>query len=267
MEEKALDNLLKILLAGGSLTAGAFLTALRAKLANTKKKNWLHVSFYIISLVLLIAAIITAIIIWSEIKKPNWFAITVLVIAIISSILLIWVTRKFLAGKHQYTVTELNPVVNAFSRNADKGNIKLLAGNLDFFGRSEQEIDWHPQYVCLKEEAFRQIEILCTAPITNEDKMRYGKIITDFPTVQLRYYKPSNADLKVRGRIKTLNNVTRLLIYSKVTPGHYEALELNTAETDGALYSHLWNLIWDLADVPTPEQLADYRHLYRPQNH
>lgn len=263
MEEKSLDNLLKILLAAGSLTAGAFLTALRAKLANTKKKNWLHISFYILSSIVLIATIISAIIIWYEIKKPNWFAISVLTVAISSSILLIWVTRKFLAGKYQYTVTELNPVVNTFSQNADKGNIKLLAGNLDFFGRSGLDIDRHPQYICLKEEEFRQIEILCTAPITKEDKIRYGKIITDFPTAQLRYYKPSNADLKVRGRIKTLNNVTRLLIYSKITAGRYEALELNTAEADGALYSHLWNLIWDLADVPTQEQIEEYRQFYR----
>ncbi|TDH18249.1 hypothetical protein EXU57_24025 [Segetibacter sp. 3557_3] len=266
MNDTSLDNLLKILLAGGSLTAGAFLTALRAKLANTKKKNWLHISFYILATVIIIASIITGFVFRSEIAKPNWYAIAVLTIAIISSVLLLWVTRKFLAGKHQYTIEELNPVVNAFSKNADKGNIKLLAGNLDFFGKSLSEIDCHPQYICLKGEDFRQIQILCTEPVTNEDRMRYGKIITDFETVQLRYYRPSSADLKVRGRIKTLNNVARLLIYNKVTPGRYEALELNTAETDGALYSHLWGLIWEIAKEPTPTELAEYRHLYRPKD-
>jgi hypothetical protein len=252
-----------VLLAGGSLTAGAFLTALRAKLANTKQKNWLHVSFYIVSTIVIVGAITTILLFWKDITKPDWFAIIVLSIATISSLLLIWVTNRFLAGKHQYTIEELNPVVNAFSKNADKGNIKLLAGNLDFFGKSKREIDNHPQYQCLKEESFRQIQILCTEPISKEDKMRYGKLISDFPSVQLRYYKPPSADLKVRGRIKTINNVTRLLIYSKVTPGRYEALELNTAETDGAHYSHLWNLIWELADIPTPEQLREYTNIYR----
>jgi hypothetical protein len=230
-----LESLLKLLLAGSSLIAGAYLTALRAKLANTKQKNLLHISFYIVSGIVITGAIVTVIFYTADIFKPNWFALIVLSLSFIFSIALISVTYKFLAGKYQFTVKELNPVVNEFSRNADKGNIKLLAGNLDFFGKTEIEIDHHPQYICLKEEGFRQIQILCTEPVSMDDKMRYGKIITDFPTVQLRYYKPPYADLKVRGRIKTINNVTRLLIYSKVTPGRYQALELNTAETDGAL--------------------------------
>lgn len=256
------DNLIKLLLVGGSLTAGAFLAALRAKLASTKQKNLLHLSFYFVSGIVLVGVLIALYLLWI----PNWFAISVMVFATVSSLLLIWGTCKFLAGKHQFTSKELNPVVNAFSKNADKDNIKLLAGSLDFFGRSEVEIDRHPQYVCLKEESFRQIQILCKEPVSSEDKMRYGKIITDFPTVKIRYYKPLSADLKVRGRIKTLNNVTMLLIYSKVMPERYQALEFNTAETDGALYTHLWNLIWDLAEIPTQEQLNEYKNLYRPLN-
>jgi hypothetical protein len=261
-----LDNLLKIILAGGSLTAGAFLTALRAKLANTRKKNWLHIIFYVVAGVVIIGTVVSIIDFWSEIMAPDWYAIVVVLIALSFSIALVWVTTKFLTGKYQFTTTELDPVVNAFSRNADKGNIKLLAGNLDFFGRSEHEIDRHSQYICLREESFRQIQILCTSPITNEDKMRYGKILTDFSTVELRYYKPPAADLKVRGRIKTLNNVTRLLIYSKVDGHRYEALELDTADTSGALYSHLWNLIWEMAEAPTTAQLNEYRNFYRPLN-
>lgn len=264
MEDKTLENLLKVLLAGGSLTAGAFLTALRAKLANTRQKNWLHISFYVVAAVVIAGTVYTGISFRSEILKPNWFAIIVLVVALVFSCALIWVTYKFLTGKYQYSVTELNPVVNYFSRNADKGNIKLLAGNLDFFGKSEQEIDKHSQYICLREEGFREIQILCTAPVSNQDKMRYGKIITDFPTTKLKYYRPPMADLKVRGRIKTLNNVTRLLIYSKIVPGKYEALELNTADTDGALYTNLWDLIWELAEAPTEMQLNEYRKFYRP---
>lgn len=264
MEDTSFDNFLKVLLAGSSLTAGAYLTALRAKLANTKKKNWLHLSFYITATLLLFGALIFSLTHWDKIKEPNWFAIIVLISAIVFSVALIWVTKKFLAGKYQYTISELNPVVNAFSSNADKHNIKLLAGNLDFFGKSVGEIDQHPQFLCLKAEGFQQIQILCTKPVSNEDKLRYGKIITDLPAIQLRYYKPVEADLKVRGRIKTLNNVTRLLIYTKVSPGRYEALELNTAENDGALYTHLWNLIWELAESPTEDQLKEYRRFYRP---
>jgi|GEM_PF-1251842 len=264
MANTSFDDLLKVFLAGGSLTAGAFLTALRAKLANTKRKNWLHLSFYIIASLVLFGALIFLISYWERIREPHWFAIIVLASAVVFSIALIWVTKKFLAGKYQYTISELNPVVNSFSINADKHNIKLLAGNLDFLGKSVAEIDQHPQFLCLKAEGFQQIQILCTRPVSNEDKLRYGKIITDLPSIQLRYYKPIEADLKVRGRIKTLNNVTRLLIYSKVSPGRYEALGLNTAETDGALYTHLWNLIWELAESPSNEQLEEYKRFYRP---
>lgn len=57
-----------------------------------------------------------------------------------------------------------------------------------------------------------------------------------------------------------------LLIYSKVQSGKYQALELNTAEKDGALYSHLWSLIWELADKPTLEQLSEYRNTYELSN-
>ncbi|MCC6463046.1 MAG: hypothetical protein IT260_21430 [Saprospiraceae bacterium] len=261
-----LDSFLKILLFGGSLTAGAYLTALRAKLVSTKQKNWLHWAFYIIPGFVLVASISIPFLYWREVAKPDIYAIALITLNIVFSFLLIQITKKSIVGKYQYTVKELNPVVNEFSTNADKGTIKLLAGNLDFFGQSGVDIENHPQYKCLREESFREILILCTAPVTDEDKFRYGKIVTDFPTVQLRYYKPLSADLKIRGRIKTLNNVTRLLIYSKVSKGVYEALELNTADTTGAHYSHLWNLIWELAEIPSPEELDTYKRSYRPLN-
>ncbi len=267
-----LDDVLKLLLAGASLTAGAFFTALRAKITSTKYKNWLHTSFYVISAIIIIGAGSVIYSFWSEIfakndempdSKNNWFAVFVIALSITSSLALIWVTYKFLVGTYQYTVDKLNPIVNKFSENADKNNIKLLAGNLDFFGKSIPDIDKHPQYICLRKESFSRIQILCTPPNLNEDKMRYGKIISDLPTVELRYYKPTSADLNVRGRIKTLGGVPMLLIYNKIQSGLYEAIELNTAESQGAHYSSLWSLIWDLADSPTQEQLSEYKDIYQ----
>lgn len=263
MMDKALEDTLKIIMAAGSLTAGAFLTALCAHLASEKKKGWLHWAFYTLAAIVIVACVVIGYTYRSDIFFRNGYAITVLIIAFISSILLIFVTNKSTRNKNHYTLEKLNPIVNEFSTHADKSNIKLLAGNLDFFGKSVAEIDRHPQFTCLKQEGFQQIQVLCTQPITNEDKIRYGKIITDLPMVQLRYYRPLEADLKVRGRIKTLNNVTRLLIYSKVSQGKYQALEHNTAESEGALYSHLWNLIWELAEAPSAEQVTEYRRLYR----
>lgn len=261
--DKTLENVLKILTAGGSLVAGAFLTALRAQLATAKKKSWLYWIFYTLAVVVILASLIIGYSFREEIFPGNGYAIAVLLISCIFSLLLILITYRSTRIKNHYTLEQLNPVVNEFSTHAEKNNIKLLAGNLDFLGKSVSEIDQHPQFTCLKLANFREIQILCTKPVTNEDKIRYGKIVTDLPTTQLKYYRPLKADLRVRGRIKTLNNVTRLLIYSKVAPGKYQALELNTAENDGALYSHLWNLIWELADAPNGEQIAEYCRLYR----
>jgi hypothetical protein len=258
-----LDDLLKVMLAGGSLAAGAALTALRAKLTSTKHKNWLHWIFYSVSGLIILATLGMLSVYWKEIEKPpfNYFAIVVAGIAIISSISLIVITKKLLVGKHHYKTSELDPVVNKFTKNADKGNIKLLAGDLDFWG-SGQQMDQNSQYVCLRQEAFREIQILCIRPLTNNSKMIYGKILSDFPQAELRYYQPTKADLNVRGRIKTLGNVTRLLIYRKVASRVYQAVELDTADSDGAHYSLLWNLIWEIAEELTPAEENEYKQLY-----
>lgn len=258
----SLDILLKLLLAGGSLFIGASLTALRA----TKKKIWLHRLFYILPVLVLAGVACILFFPWAEISKPENGVVVIIPISIISSILLIYLTHKSPVAKEHYTTEELNPVVNAFSKSADKDNIKLWAGNLDFFGKTLADIDRHDQYKCLKEESFREIQIICTEPSSYNDKLRYGKIITDLPA-KLKYYEPSSADLKVRGRIKTLNNVIMLLIYRKVDSGIYEAIPLDTAETDGAHYSHLWSLIWGLSQKPTEEELAEYKEIYQRINH
>ncbi len=259
-----LDDLLKVLLAGGSLTAGAGLTALRAKLTTTKHKNWLHWVFYIVSGIIVLVAFLTLSFCWEEIKRPslNWFALVVVGIAVIGGVFLIVITKKLLVGKHQYKSSELDPVVNKFTQNADKRNIKLLAGDLDFWGAAQQ-MDQNAQYDCLRKGNFKEIQILCTRPVTNSNKMIYGKILSDFPHVKMRYYKPSpQADLNVRGRIKTLNNVPRLLIYRKLADRLYEALELDTADSDGAHYTLLWNLVWEIADAPTENEMNEYKQLY-----
>jgi len=258
-----LDDLLKILLAGGSLAAGAGLTALRAKLTSTKHKNWLHWFFYSVSGLILLGTLGTLYTHSKEIAGPpvNSFAWIVAGIAVISSIFLIVITKKLLVGKHQYKTSELDPVVNKFTRNADKRNIKLLAGDLDFWGSSDQ-MDQNAQYVCLRQQKFKEIQILCIRPLTNSSKMIYGKILSDLPQAVMRYYKPSQADLNVRGRIKTLSNVPRLLIYRKVADRLYEALELDTADSDGAHYTLLWNLVWEIADKLTTEETNEYKQLY-----
>ena len=264
-----LDNLLKLLLVGASLCLGSYLTALRAKLTSNKIKNKLHYVFYTITIAFIIISIAAVICYWNELIyendtfKPNLFAITVILLCITSAILLFLFTNKNLVGTYQYKTTQLDPIVNKFTRNADKDNIKLLAGDINFFGNSPTEMESNSQYNALKKEGFISIHILCWRPKTNDSKTRYGKIKNDIPNVELRYYNPPNADLKIRGRLKTLNNVTHLLIYNKIESGLYEALEIDTANSNGALYNHLWELVWDTAEKPSDYELDSYIKLYR----
>ncbi|QLH45350.1 MAG: hypothetical protein HWD58_06895 [Bacteroidota bacterium] len=127
-----------------------------------------------------------------------------------------FIHEKNLIGNFQYKTSQLDPVVNKFTSNADKNNIKLLAGDINFFGNSPSEMESNAQYNALRKEGFREIQILCWKPITNDSKIRYGKIQNDLTNVEFRYYNPPKADLKIRGRLKTLNNVTHLLMYNKI---------------------------------------------------
>lgn len=263
-----LDDFTKILLSGVSLMLGALLTAVRRKLVAAKKKNKLHLIFYIVAGTIILTAIIVAFKFWQQLfppaasGQPYWFGIVVIVASIVASIALIWFTKINLVGKYQYKTKELDPVVNNFTKNSDKTNIWLLAGDLNFFGGTPQEMDRNLQYDCLKNENFRTIQILCFKPRTLIEKIRYSKILTDM-LVEIRYYQPQEADLNVRGRMKTLNSVTHLLIYNKVVSGTYEALELDTANANGALYNHIWNLIWQLAEPYGDEEREEYKRFYR----
>ena len=265
------DDFSKFLLPGGFLTLGAFLTAVRGKMTSAKKKNTLHWIFYLISGIVILASVIGAIAFWKELfpfdnqQKFNWNRIVVIFIAFISGFLLLWFTNKNKKGKYQYKTSELDEVVNQFTRNADKHNIRLLAGDLNFFGNTPQEMDQNKQYQCLKSEKFRQIQVICFRPTNIQERVRYGKLLSEM-RIEVKYYHPQDADLNVRGRMKKLGRVTHLLIYNKVASGEYEALELDTADSHGALYDHIWNLIWQLAESPTAQEIQEYKELYRREN-
>lgn len=267
-----LDNVIKVLLAGTMLCLGSYLTALRSKITTHKVKSNLHIAFYLITGAFFISAIFSFCYYWSEIFydtgsfKPNVFAIIVILSCLSACTALFIFTKRNLIGKYQYKTLELDPIVNKFTEKADKDNIRLLAGDINFFGNYPNEMEANAQYSCLKKEGFREIQILCWKPGTNKEKIRYGKLIDDFPQVKLKYYKPLKADLKIRGRLKTFNNVTHLLIYNKVQPGVYEALETDTANSSGAMYNHLWDLIWESAELPTEDQLKEYKELFDNSN-
>lgn len=252
------ETALKLLIAGTSLTGGAFLTAVRTRLSVSRNKTWLHWMFHGVSLMVVVCATLFSIKNPDIFKKPDWTGLVVFVLAIVFSIGLSVATKLWMAG-NVYSTKQLDPVVNKFSTDADENNIKLIAGKLDFF-EANGRMDKHPQYTHLRACGFHSIQILCRNPETPDDKRRYFKILHDFPVAHLRFYKPELADVKLRGRIKTLNGVTRLLIYNKVSGDRYEALELNTAENSGALYTRLWDLLWDTAHAPSEEEITEYKN-------
>lgn len=264
-----LENALKLILVGASLCFGAYLTGLRAKITSNKIKNRLHFVFYGLTTLFFVGPILALIVYWDELFysqsefKPNFFGLTTIFLCAVASCLLFFFTKKNLVGKYQYRTKELTPIVNAFTEKADRNRIRLLAGDINFFGNSPIEMESNLQYTFLREANFGEIQILCWKPTTNNAKIRYGKILNDMPKVNFRYYQPSSADLLIRGRLKTFNNVTQMLIYNKVDSGIYEALVTDTANSNGAMYNALWTLIWDLAEVPQQTDLNNYMELFR----
>ena len=256
-----IDDVIKILLVCGSLTAGAVLTAIRNKLGSLNEKNRLHFVFYIYGSLVIILCILTSIFYRKQLLAPNWLGIIAIGISIISSIALISFTKKYLVGKHDYKTVELNPIINEFTLNADKENISLYGGDLDFFGKNPDDMDRNSQYIQLRGAGFRKIQILCEYPHSNTNKIRYGKITNDMPYVELKFYEPKKADLKIRGRMKTLNGVKKLLIYIRVTSGVYRIIQPDTANYNGALYENILDLIWSQANPIKPEELKEYKSL------
>jgi len=254
------ENYIRLLIFAASITLGALLAAVRAKVSSSNGKTVLSYLFYFVSILAILSCVIGFFFYYNSL---NLFGVIVIVVTILSSMGLFAITYVFLPGKNHYTIAELNPIVNDFTKNADTRNIRLLAGDINFFGQTPNDMDGHSQYICLRTKGFQKIEILCLEPLTNTEKIRYGKMLCDFNQVEFRYYQPTQADLQIRGRMKTHNNVTKLLIYKKVTPGVYEAIESDTSDTTWALYDHIWNLIWTLARRPTAQQIAEYKDLYR----
>lgn len=258
-----IDNLIKIILTCGSVSLGALLGVLRSKIFASKENNKLHYIFYGFSIISALTCLIVGIKYWNQIDS---FALGVLIATFVVSILLWLATNKYLFFKNIFNSTELDTPVNKFTSNADKNDIKLFGGDLNFFGNSPSEIDNNSQYTHLKSLAFKKVSILCETPHNQIQKIRYGKILHEMPYVELRFYEPETADLKVRGRIIQVQGVTKLLMYTKIKSGIYQSLETDTANSNGALYNNIWELAWALAQRPAKADLDSYIAIYTGNN-
>jgi len=157
----------------------------------------------------------------------------------------------------------LDPIINRFTTIADRTEIRLFGGDLNFFGNSEVQMNNNAQYTALRGSTFARISILCEEPQNADTRTRYGKILNELPGIELRFYNPEEADLLIRGRLKKVNGVDKLLIYNKLDTGRYQLILTDTANSSGALYNNIWNLVWSLANRLSVDQrnelLAPFR--------
>src|SRR5579859_3235158 len=253
MDPKDINFILSI---GISASLGATFGILRSKIFATKIKTTLYFSFYILAAILFGFAIYATANNWAD-------SIVVIIISFVSSLGLAATTKYFLIFKDIYNTEELNPIVNNWTSNADRSEIKLFGGDLNFFGEGPHEMNANLQYSHLRKLNFNRISILCEEPKEVTKKIRYGKILVEMPTAELRFYNPEEADLRVRGRIIKVNGVDKLLVYNKIQSSKYQAIETDTANSNGALYNGIWELVWSLAKVPTQEQTEQYKRLFQ----
>lgn len=242
-----------------SIVIGAFLGALGNKLS-TETGNWVW-AFYITGILTTIISLILTMLIWNEIS--DWdFVIAFLPIC--GAGILLYYTITKIDVKNIFRTNDLHPIINKFTEIADKNEIKLFGGDLNFFGESVNQIDVNPQYTKLKSLRFNKVLIICEQPKDNDTstKIRYGKILTEIPNVELRFYNPDKADLRVRGRILKVDGVSKLLMFNKLESKKYKTIETDTANSNGALYNNIWNLIWSLANRPEVSEMETYKILF-----
>ncbi len=258
------ENLTKLLLSGASICFGAVLGILRSKIFASKNSNSLYYIFYGFAILIFVLSLATGIFFSDKIfVKGGLFGIIVLLFSILSSIGLFIFSNKFLVFKNVYKTTKLDPIVNSFTSKADKNEIKLFGGDLNFFGNEPSQINNNSQYTHLRSIGFKKICILCETPDTSTKQIRYGKLLHELEGVELRFYDPEKADLNVRGRIIRLNGVNKLLIYSRISSGVYQAIETDLANSNGALYNNIWELAWSMAKTPKPDEIVLWIALYK----
>lgn len=208
-------DLLPYLTSAASIAFGAFLGFIGNKLIVIKEStNWKW-AYYIFGALVLLFGVVEIIREWPSIKNGDLLVILTIVFSIAAGILILFVTKKLLDVKNVYSIPELDPVINKFTRLGDRNEIKLFGGDLNFLGNSGAEINNNTQYSELRTRQFTRVLILCEEPKSADTTLRYGKLLTDIANVELKFYKPDKADLRVRGRLIKVNGVDKLLMYYK----------------------------------------------------
>jgi hypothetical protein len=243
-----------------SVSIGSFFGVLGNKLiAVNYKTNWKW-GFYLLAIASFVAGIYNITLLDSVSKLIDYF---IMILLLISGIGIFIFTKVFLDKKYVFKTLELHSVINNFTEDADRSDIKLFGGDLNFLGNTPSEMDQNVQYIFLKSSNFRKILILCEEPPNSATMIRYGKILNDLPEVEFRFYNPKDADLRLRGRMKKIQGVEKLLIFFKIGSCKYQVIETDTANSNGALYNNIWSLIWSLAKKLETTQKTEYLRILK----
>lgn len=256
------NDIITVFIAITSISFGVFFGVLGNRIVSINNKSVWKWAFYFLGGVSIVVPTIIAWVNWLLIKGST-FSLIVFVFSILSGVFVLISTNRILDRKQIFNSSELDPIVNDFTSKADKNEIKLFGGDLNFFGNSPQEIDVNKQYTHLRSLQFHHVLILCETPINQIQRIRYGKILAELKGAELRFYNPKEADLRVRGRIIRMDGSTRLLMYNKEKPKVYRAIETDTSDSNGALYSNIWDLVWQLATRPIQEEIDAFIQLYQ----
>jgi hypothetical protein len=256
------NDLITIFIAITSISIGVFFGVLGNRLVSINNKSGWKWAFYILGILSITAPAIIGYLEWSLINASN-LLLAIFIFSILSGFLVLISTKRILDKKQVFNSNELDPIVNDFTSKADKNEIKLFGGDLNFFGNSPQEIDVNKQYTHLRSLQFHHVLILCETPNNQIQRIRYGKILSELHGAELRFYNPKEADLRVRGRIIRMNGSTKLLMYNKERSKVYKAIETDTSDSNGALYNNIWDLVWGLAAKPTPEEMTAFVNLFQ----
>jgi hypothetical protein len=256
------SDLITIFIGIISISIGIFFGVLGNKIASINNKSFWKWIFYLAGLLSIVIPCIVAFV-YHTIIEASTSLIILLISSVVSGVLLIIGTKKILDKKQIFNSKELDPIVNDFTSKADKNEIKLFGGDLNFFGNSPQEIDINSQYTHLRSLQFNRVLILCETPNNQIQRIRYGKILSELQGAELRFYEPQQADLRVRGRIIRMDGSTKLLMYNKERSKVYKAIETDTSDSNGALYNNIWDLVWQLATQPSAQEMAGFISLFQ----
>src|SRR5688572_11434646 len=122
------------ILAGVAFIAfGAFFGVIANRLIAVREKSAWKSAYYLLGILLIVFALILLVVKFRVISELGWFAV---IFSIVSGSLIVFATRKLLDVSDVYSIAKLNPIINKFTRLADRTEIKLFGGDLNFFGNS-----------------------------------------------------------------------------------------------------------------------------------